>query len=307
MARSIWSGTIGFGLVSIPVRLFSAVQQKDVRFNQFEGETGKRIRYKRVAEGTDREVEYEDIVKGYEVDDGRFVMIEPEELEELEPERSRTIAIEDFVDLDEIDPIYFERTYYVAPQEDAGAQQPYALLLQAMQQRNKVGIGSFVMRGKQYLAVIRPMQDGVLALETMYLPDEVRALEEIDTLPAQVDVDERHTGMALQLIESLSSPWQPEKYRDTYRERVLEFIDRKAEGEEFVVEEAPEPAKVADLMEALKRSVAEASGRAAPAASGDDLEELSVKELEARARQLEIPGRSKMNRDELRDALREAS
>lgn len=321
MARAIWSGSIGFGLVSIPVRLYTATKKRDVRFHEFQGGTGKRIRHKRVAEETDAEVEYEDVVKGFEVDKGEYVIVTPDELEAAKPEATHTIEIRDFVTLSEIDPIYFEKSYYVGPQEGTGAERPYALLLRAMQERSKVGIGSFVMREKEHLAAIRPM-DGVLVLETMFFPDEVRGIDEIDNLPKDLDVDPKQLRMAQELIDSLSSPWEPERYRDTYRERVLELIERKAEGRSVVTEEPAKPGAIGDLMEALRASVeaakqdrkAGAKGPSRRRAEGtpvrrprDDLARLSREELYERAQRLGIPGRSSMNKDELIAALKKAS
>jgi DNA end-binding protein Ku len=320
MARAIWSGSIGFGLVSIPVRLYTATKKRDVRFHEFQGETGQRIRHKRVAEDTDREVEYEDVVKGYEIDRGEYVIVTPEELESAKPEATHTIEIRNFVNLSEIDPIYVEKSYYVGPQEGTGAERPYALLFRAMQERGKVGIGSFVMREKEHLAAIRPM-DGALVLETMFFPDEVRGIDEIENLPKDVEVDPRQLRMALELIDSLSSTWEPEHYRDTYRERVLELIERKAEGRAIVTEEPAKPGKITDLMEALRASVeaAKQERKAGPKASGqrrsgrkpaggkDDLAQLSREELYERAQRLGIPGRSGMNKDELIEALEKAS
>jgi DNA end-binding protein Ku len=324
MARAIWTGSIGFGLVSIPVRLYSATQQKDIGFHQFERGTGKRVRYERVAEGTDREVDYDDIVKGYEVSKDEYVLVEPEELEAIEPGRSRTIEITDFVDLDEIDPIYFEKTYFLGPEQDTGAERPYALLHRAMTDRNKIGICTFVMRGKQYLASIRPYQRA-LALETMYYPDEVRSVDEIENPPGDVDLDPRQLEVAEELVESLSTRWNPSKYNDEYRARVLELIEKKAKGQAVVLPERAEEPRVRDLMEALRRSVEAARKGERPKAEttgrdggrkrrggGDrdeeaDLLSLSREELDERARRLDIKGRSKMSKQELAEALKKAS
>lgn len=316
MARAIWSGSIGFGLVSIPVRLYTATKKRDVRFHEFQAGTGRRIHHKRVAEETDAEVEYEDVVKGFEVDKGEYVIVTPEELEAAKPEATRTIEIRDFVNLSEIDPIYFEKSYYVGPQEGTGAERPYALLLRAMQDRSKVGIGTFVMREKEHLAAIRAM-DGVLVLETMFFPDEVRGIDDIANLPKDLDVDPKQLRMAVELIDSLSSAWEPERYRDTYRERVLELIERKSEGRNIVAGEPATPGKVRDLMEALRASV-EAAKKERPAATKhdsrkptkrakEDLARLSREELYERAQRLGIPGRSGMNKEELIAALKKAS
>ena len=259
VARPIWTGSISFGLVNVPVKVYSAVRQQDLHFNQFDP-NGNRIRYKRVSEKTGREVDYGDIVKGYEVTKGKYVMVDPEELEAFEPQASRTIDIEDFVDLDEIDPIYYEHTYYLVPAEKGGgAAKAYRLLLEAMEKQGKIGIGHVVMRGKQYLAAIRPL-DGVLAMSTMLFADEVVSPEELDEKPtARTKVSDREVKMAAQIISSLTTDWDPSRYRDTYRERVEDYLARKAKGE--VMEIEPEPAeqtKVTDLMAALEESLAAA-------------------------------------------------
>jgi DNA end-binding protein Ku len=252
--RAIWSGAISFGLVAVPVKLFPATEQQDIRFHQFKEGTRQRIRNKRVSERTGREVDYDDIVKGYEVEKGKFVVVTPEELEGVAPEKTRTIDIEAFVDLADIDPIYYEKTYYLAPADEAGAERAYALLLRAMEDEGKVAIGSFVMRTKEYLAAIRPVDD-ILALETMYFADEIRETSEIENVPVRTRVNASQLKMAKQLIGSLASEWDPRSYHDEYRERVLKLIRDKAKGKEIVFPEAEETPKVADLMEALRQSI----------------------------------------------------
>ena len=262
MARSIWTGSISFGLVNVPVKVYSAVRQQDLHFNQFDP-NGNRIRYKRVSEKTGREVDYGDIVKGYEVKKGKYVMVDPEELEAFEPRATRTVDIDDFVDLDEIDPIYYEHTYYLVPAEKgAGAAKAYRLLLEAMEKQSKVGIGSVVMRGKQYLAAIRPL-DGVLALSTMLFADEVLSPKDLDERPAaRANVSDREVKMASQIISSLTTKWDPKRYHDTYRERVEDYLAKKAKGETVEVEPATEePSKVTDLMAALEDSLAAAKAK----------------------------------------------
>ena len=257
MARAIWSGSISFGLVNVPVKLYSAVHQQDLHFNQFD-KSGNHIRYKRVSERTGREVDYSDIVKGYEVKKGQFVMVDPDELAAYRPEATKTIDISDFVALEEIDPIYYESTYYLAPDGKAAAK-PYNLLLEAMEKQGKVAIGKVVLRTKQYLAAIRPL-GGVLALSTMLFADEVVPASEVDgAKDKDASVSKREVDMAAQIIDSLTAEWDPAKYHDTYREQVLELLKKKAEGEEIVVEEeAPEEGQVLDLMAALEASLAEA-------------------------------------------------
>jgi DNA end-binding protein Ku len=261
MPRAIWSGTISFGLVNVPVKLHSATEEKDVHFHQFAEKTGDRIKNKRVSEKTGREVDFKDIVKGYEVKKGEYVIVTPEELESVDPGPRKTIEIEDFVDLDEIDPIFYEKTYYVAPDSGSGASHAYALLREAMRKSNKVAIGRFVMRTKQYLVSIRPMdKENVLALSTLYFADEVRPAKDLDA-PGKVKLAPKEMDIAHRLIDSLTTDWKPERYADTYREKVLKLVKDKAKGKEIVVEEREEPAKVTDLLAALEASVKEARGK----------------------------------------------
>src|SRR5437764_3024398 len=257
MARAIWSGAISFGLVNVPVKLYSATSPKTVRFHQLSGKTGARIRQKRVDPSTDEEVPYEDIVKGYEVTPERYVVIQPEELDALDPKATRTIDIEEFVDLEEIDPIYYDHSYYLAP--SAGGAKAYRLLLEAMREAGKVGIGRVVIRSKQQLCALRPTGD-VMTMSTMLFGDEVLPPDRIDELEAveEAEATKRELTMAQQLIDSLSTEFDPGKYHDEYRERVLELIERKAAGEEIAVQpQAEEEAPAPDLMAALEASLAE--------------------------------------------------
>ena len=269
MARSIWSGALSFGLVNVPVKLYSAVSRKTVRFHQLNEGTGNRIAQKRVDAQTGEEVAYESIVKGYELGRDRYVVVRPDELDALDPARTRTIDIEDFVDLDQIDPVYYDHPYYLVP--DKGAAKPYGLLLEAMRRSGKVAIARVVLRSKEQLVAIRPSGD-VLLMETMIFHDEVVPTDALDDLPAQGDLSasDREVAMAEQLIESLTSDFEPAKYHDEYREKVLGLIERKAEGEEIAVPAAaPAPAAVPDLMAALEASLAAVKGRSAEAA-GDE-------------------------------------
>ena len=260
MARAIWSGAISFGLVNVPVKLYSATSPKTVRFHQLSSKTGARIRQKRVDSTTGDEVPFEEIVKGYEITPDRYVMIDPEELDALDPKATRTIDIEEFVDLIEIDPIYYDHNYYLAP--TAGGAKAYRLLLDAMREAGKVGIGRVVLRSKQQLCALRVGGDGingVLTLTTMLFGDEVLAPDRIDELDAigEAEATSRELAMAQQLIASLSSEFEPTKYKDEYRERVLDLIERKAAGEEIAVQpQAEEPAAAPDLMAALEASLA---------------------------------------------------
>jgi DNA end-binding protein Ku len=308
VARAIWSGSISFGLVNIPVELYSATEDHTVHFNQFERGTSDRIRYKRVNERTGDEVDYADIVKGHDVGGGEYVIVEPEELDEIAPGRSRTIDITAFVDLDEIAPVFFQKTYWLGPAKSEYLR-PYGLLAQAMAKTNRAGIAKFVMRGKQYLTALRA-DEGVIALETLYFADEIRdpqkMLDEVTEVKAARG---KELTMATSLIESMSEPWRPEDYRDTYTERVNELVEDKQKGRETVTEAAPpEATEITDLMEALRRSVegVKGRGRSAKKKPVEDLSGLSKAELEKRARELGVPGRSKMNADELRKAVADA-
>jgi len=256
MPSAIWTGSISFGLVQVPVRLVGATKNKDVSFNQLEEGTGARIRYKRVSDTTGEEVTNDRIKKGYELSKGRYVMIEPEELDALRPKGTHTIDIEEFVDLDEIDPVYFEQPYYLVP--DARGAKPYKLLADAMRELNKVAIGRIIVRSKERLVAIRPL-DGMLVIETMRYADEVLPRDEL--VPEDdAKLTDKERAMARQLIESLASDeYVPEKYHDEYREQVLDLISRKAAGEEIVAEPVVEPpAKVLDLVAALEASLAKA-------------------------------------------------
>jgi DNA end-binding protein Ku len=262
MARPIWTGVISFGLVSVPVSIYSATESHEVSFHQFQEGTSDRIRYKRINERTGREVEYDDIVKGAEVGDDKYVLVDPDELDSIAPGRSRSLEIVTFVDQDEIDPIYYQKSYYLAPANKESAK-TYALLRQAMLASNKVAIGRFVMRGKEHLTAIRP-ETKVLILETMFFADEVRnPREALSTLPRDATFRGQELKMAKQLITSMTGTWNPKDYHDTYTDRVKKLIAAKRKGREVVTEaEPPEATNVTDLMEVLRRSVDDAkSGR----------------------------------------------
>jgi DNA end-binding protein Ku len=268
-SRAIWSGAISFGLVNVPVKLVTAVRAKDVRFNQLHAKDGARIRQKRVCSLDGDEVELDEIVKGYEIAPDHYVTITQQELDSVAPTATRMVEIEEFVDMSDIDPIFFENSYYALP--DRGAAKPYALLQRAMHDEQKVAIGRVVMRTKEYLAAIRPV-DNVLALATMRFADEIVPRDNLEGLPdSDTKIAERELAIARQLVESLSSPFEPSKYHDTYREAVLAMIERKADGKD-VVQAAAEPAapKPVDLMAALEASLEAAKSRttkAAPAKS----------------------------------------
>lgn len=274
MPRAVWSGAISFGLVSIPVKLFTAVSSKTVRFNQIDRRTGSRVRQRLVSEADGSEVDRADIAKGYQIRPGDYVLIDDDELEALDPKAEHTIEIEEFVDLAELDPLYFDRPYWLAP--DPSTVKPYALLAQTMADRQQVAIARFVMRSRQQLAAIRSV-DGRLVMSTMNWADELVDPAELPGFEALegVEVSDKEMALAAQLLESLLDEWEPEKYRDTHREQVLALIDRKASGDDRVVT-ATEPqdvgGEVVDLMAALEASVKnrrEAKGRH-PAASDQE-------------------------------------
>ncbi|MDQ6726316.1 MAG: Ku protein [Actinomycetota bacterium] len=275
MPRPIWSGAISFGLVNVPVKLYSAVSSKDVRFHQLDAKSNARVKQKRVSAATGEEVPFDQIVKGYELGPDTYVTVTPDELDALDPKATKTIDIEDFVDLDTIDPMYYARPYYLVP--DKGGQKAYALLRNAMRETNKVGIARMVLRTKQYLAAIRPVGNA-LVIETMLFADEVVPPDELDLPDEEVDVTEREEKMARSLIDSLTTDFEPAKYKDEYRKRVLELIEQKASGQEIVREEAAEEApRVVDLMAALEASLAAVKGgkggaakEPAAAADGED-------------------------------------
>jgi DNA end-binding protein Ku len=254
MPRPVWTGTISFGLIAIPVKLFHAVQRKSVSFNQLDDRSMSRIKYKKVSAADGEEVPDEHIVKGYEVSKDRYVVVDPDDLEPFIPSATKTVDLEEFVDLADIDPVYFDSAYYVAPGTNP---KPYVLLARAMEESGKVAIGRFVMRNKQYTAAIRA-QDGRLVMSTLAYADEVTdpaTIEELDGLD-EIDVSPKEVKMAEALVESLTADFEPAKYHDEYREQVLDLIRMKAAGEEFEVPEAvAEKPKVVDLMAALEASV----------------------------------------------------
>jgi DNA end-binding protein Ku len=250
--RAIWSGTISFGLVSVPVRMYSATESKELRFHFLHKKDLQPIGYDKVRKDTGRHVDPDDIVRGFEIEKGRYVPIEDEDLDRLDIELTHSIDILDFVDLEEIDPIYYRKAYYLLPQE--GAEKPYRLLVKALEETGKVGIAKVVIRNKQHLAALRPYE-GVLLLETMYYSDEVRKPERVDGSGTRVQKAE--VDMAKSLVENLSDDFDPKKYDDTYRKELLSLIRAKAKGKELPEPAEEEEAEVVDLMAALRESVAE--------------------------------------------------
>ncbi len=261
MARAIWSGSISFGLLNVPVKLYSAVARRGISLREIRESDGARIRHRRVAEGTDEEVPYEKIVKAFEITPDRYVPLSKEEMASLDPKKTRAIEVQDFVDIAEIDPIYFDSPYYLGPAD--GAEKAYSLLAQALEKSGKVAVARFVFRNKEHLAAVRA-GDGVLTLTTMRFADEVVPPSDLDdVLPAgKPKVAKREVEMAEQLIDSLTRDFDPTLYRDEYREELLAMIERKAAGEEVMAapQEDREPTKAPDLMAALEESIAAVKG-----------------------------------------------
>jgi DNA end-binding protein Ku len=295
----MWSGSLSLGLVTVPVELYPAVADHTVHFRQFERGTSDRIRNRRVNERTGDEVGQDEIVKGYDLGGGDYVLVEPEELDEVAPERSRRVDIEQFVDLAEVDPLYFDKTYWLKPAKEEFAK-AYGLLLAAMDRGARAGIAKFVLRGKEYLAAVRA-GDGVMVLNTLHFADDVRDPADVmGGLPKPPKPRDKELDMAMALVEQMTGPWRPEDYHDTYTERVEELVKAKKAGRTVTPEAEPEKeAEVVDLFEALSRSVKRRKGR-----RQQDLSELSKADLDKLAREKDVKGRSKMTRAELEKALK---
>ena len=262
--RTIWNGSINFGLVNIPIGLSVAQQRKDVAFRTLHRECGTPIKQKRYCPKHEREVEADELVKGWEFTKGQFVVVEESDLETVAVERSQSIDIVRFVQADEVDPIYFDRTYYLAPSSAVAQRRPYVLLLQAMKQTGLGAVGKFVLWGKENLCLIRPLGDS-LALETLFFAEDIRARNEIDEAVAETDLNEAELAMAVQLVESLSGEYDPEEFRNEYRDELRAMLEAKLAGQEISRPEPVAPVPVIDLMDALKKSVAEAKEQREPA------------------------------------------
>jgi DNA end-binding protein Ku len=303
----MWTGAISFGLVTVPVKMYSALDRKNVRFHQLSGKSGARIAQKRVDQQTGEEVPYEEIVKGYEIAKDRYVVVQPAELDALEPKKTKTIEIEDFVELDQIDPVYYDHPYYLAPGQ--GGTKPYRLLLEAMRESGRVAIARVVIRSKEQLVALRPMGDA-LGMATMLFADEIVPPDRLDEIreASEVKTTKRELEMAKQLVDSLAGDFEPQKYSDTYRQEVLDLIERKAQGEEISVqappEEAAEPAP--DLMSALKASLeavraregepVPATGNGKPAAKRTGAKKAAAKKSAARKASAKKPSRTPAKR-----------
>ena len=303
MPRAIWSGSISFGLVSVPVRMYSAISEQDLHFNYVHAPDGSRIGYEKVCKAEGRPVPDDEIVRAFEIEEDEYVYMSDEDFEAAEPETHRTIEIRDFVPYEEIDPIYFERTSYLGPAE--GGERVYALLVRAMEEANLAGIAKYVMRGKQHLGCLR-IREGAITLEKMYFADEIRPLEDI--APENAPVDDRELEMARRLIASYAGSFDIEKYEDTYRDALCEIIRAKQKGRKPPRPRAA-PERPPDLIEALRASLEAVQGARAPRADGDDsgtkpdLAALSKDELYDLAKEADLPGRSEMTKDELVAAL----
>ena len=306
--RAIWTGSVTFGLVNVPVRMVSAVEERKLHFHYVHAPDSSRIGYEKVCKAEGKPVPDDEIVKAFEYEKGEYVFMTDEDFEAAAAESTKTIEIRDFVAADEIDPIYFERTYYLAPQE--GAEKVYALLVQAMERSGLVAIAKYVMRDRQNLGALR-VRDGVIALERMYFGDEIRPASEI--APEDVKVDKRELEMAEQLVESFAGEFDPSRYEDTYRDALCEIIRAKRTGEEVHVPERVEEVEQApDLLSALRASVEAAQGgrgrgRRRSRSNGGDLAKLTKDELYERAKELDVKGRADMSKDELVEALRAAA
>ena len=323
MARATWSGFLSFGLVSVPVGLYTATSDQTIHFNQLHKGTSNRIRYKKVDEETGEELSSEDIVNGYPLGGGEYVVVTREEMAEAAPGKSELIEIQDFVDLEEIDPIFFRQSYYLAP-KGKGADRAYALLLEAMRETKKVGIATLVLRDKEHLVAVRPAEK-VLMLETMYFEDEIRdPEEELDTLPPLGHANERELSIAKKLIDSLTDEWSPHRYKNTYRQRVEELIEEKRAGHAVVhgAEDRPK-SNVIDLMSALQASIDRTTKRPARSAARatttkgtslkvsdhrekKGLDALTKADLLERAAKLKLDVNAKMTKDELVRAVNNA-
>ena len=300
--RALWTGSIMFGLVNVPVRLYTAVHEHRLSFSLVHEPDDGPIGYEKVCKLDGEPVPNDEIVKAYEYEKGEYVHMTDEDFEAVQVEGVHTMELEDFVSYDEIDPVYFAHSYLVGPQD--GAEKTYALLMRAMEESRLAGIGRFVMRNRQYLGCLR-VRDGVLTLEQMHFADEIDSPGKIvpDKLPS---VAKRELDMALSLIDGFSGPWKPEKYRDTYTDALMEVVEAKVKGQEVHVAPQREEEAPPDLMEALRRSL-EARGKRGSRTRTADADEPTKAELDEQARELDIPGRSKMTKDELAEAIEAAS
>jgi DNA end-binding protein Ku len=320
MPRSLWTGALSFGLVNVPVALFSAARDLDLHFHQIHEKDATPIEMQRWCSKEDREVPYEELARSFEFDDGKTVVVTDDELEGLEPRRTRTIEIEQFVDLSDVDPIYFDHPYLLAPAADnEGALRAYRLLVEVMSRTDRAALGRFVMRAKEYLAIVR-VRDGVLTLSTMRFADEVRPTKDVDGAGGRKPAKAQVSG-AVKLIDAMTVEWDPSQYDDRYRQRLADLVKRKRKGQTIKAPSTEkEPSPVPDLMAALRESLEQAQagssgnggGKRSPSRDGrkasadrSELDDLSRDELYERAQEQDIPGRSSMSKRELVKALSE--
>jgi DNA end-binding protein Ku len=280
--RTIWNGSINFGLVNIPIGLSVAQQRQDIAFRTLHRECGTPIKQKRFCPKHERDVEADELVKGWEFSKGQFVMVEEEDLDAVAPERSQSIDIVRFVPAAEVDPIYFDRTYYLAPASAVAQRRPYVLLLEALKGTGLAGVGKFVLWGKENLCLIRPLGES-LALETLFFAEDIRSRAEIDEAVQETDLAEAELAMAVQLVESLAGEYDPSEYRNEYRGELRSMLEAKLAGEEITRPEPVTPAPVVDLMEALKKSVAQAKAQREPTKRGGEKRTASRKRAAARS------------------------
>ena len=310
MPRALWTGSISFGLVNVPVRLYSAVSEHKLEFHFVHEKDESPIGYLKICKLEEKPVPDKEIVKAFEYRKGEYVYMEDEDFEAARVEGYKTIEITDFVPYEQIDPIYFAHTYYAGPQE--GAEKVYSLLVKAMEDSELAAIAKFVMRDRQYLGALR-VSEGTITLEQLHFADEVRSAKEVR--PKLARVEKRELEMAQQLIDNFSGDWKPERYKDTYRDALCEVIEAKSKGKEIHIAAQPEEEEPTDLMAALRASLEARRGQRRPTrrnrgsngAGADGLDKLSKSELEEQARKAEIEGRSKMSKQELIEALHSAA
>lgn len=301
--RSIWSGSLSFGLVNVPVQMQSATRDRQIRFHQLDSEDNTPIEVHRFCSEEDVEIPYDEVVAGYEIEKGEYVMLTDEELAAAAPEKTKTIDIEEFVEIADVDPVFYDHPYYLVPVGGEGASRAYELLREVMEREGRVALGRFVLRNKEYLAAIRP-RDGRLTLTTMNFADEIRPTDAVEEMVGSAKAPKKEVDAAVELIEAMTTEWKPDKYEDRHRKRMLEVIEKKGEGVEVEpIDEGEAPSEVPDLMAALEATLAKAKGTDKPKPGTDGRKRQTKEELLDRAKELDIEGRSKMSKDELAEAI----
>ena len=302
--RSIWSGSLSFGLVNVPVQMLSATRDRQIRFHQLDSKDNTPIEVHRFCSEEDVEVPYDEIVAGYEIEKDTYVMLTDEELSAAQPEKTKTIDIDEFVEIEDVDPIYYDHPYFLVPVGGEGASRAYELLREVMEREGRVALGRFVLRNREYLAAIRP-RGGRLTLTTMVFDDELRPTGPVRDLVGDAKAGKNEVDAAVELIEAMSTEWEPEKYEDRHRKRLRELIEAKGEGQKIEpIDDGEAPSEVPDLMAALEATLAKAKGDSKPrAGEGSSLKRETKEQLLERAKKLEIEGRSKMTKDELAEAI----